>query len=81
MGKEKKFYVRGVLQKEQQEIFEGNVSEMFCEVLADTATKLLENGETYVFTGDIEEQCGLEIHLHRLYIICHSPKSFCRSDI
>ena len=65
--------------KEQQEIFEEMFQKCFVST-ADTTTKLLENGETYVLQV-ILRQCGLEIHLHRLYIICHSQKSFCRSDI
>lgn len=39
--------------KEQQEIFEEMFQKCFVST-ADTTTKLLENGETYVFTGDIE---------------------------
>ena len=37
--------------------------------------------EKRMYLQVILRQCGLEIHLHRLYIICHSQKSFCRSDI
>ena len=53
--------------KEQQEIFEEMFQKCFVST-ADTTTKLLENGETYVFTGDIEDRKSTRLnssHKHR----------------